>query len=507
MASSGIGTAARIAIMRRLVCLGLAATASVLSAFAAEETASRYSLSIYNAGADNGDSLFAPAGPDTGPPGGYAIVRDRRQFDLKAGDNIVQVRDVSRYLDPAALSARAVGDSEGVEILSQRFEDETLSLEALVQKHLGHTVEVHVGAGAAPAPPISGTLLSNVGGLTVQSADGRVTTITEFTRVTFPDLPKGLAATPSLRWNIAAKKPGARTFEIVYPTQALAWRAEYSGWLASGDCRLALSGWVQIANRSGTDFPDTRVKLIAGEPHRVTAAPAPRVMMARGGAAPMQAADSGYAGDYHEYTLDHTVDLASGTLLRAALFAEQSLPCQRQYLFEGSHLRANPGMAPITDRGYGTEQPSPVRSTLAFKSERALPAGTLRILQNASDGAPEFIGEDALGHTPRGQNVAVELGNAFDLRGERKQTDFQFDKDHRTLSESFAIKVSNGGSGTQAVVIREHPYRWTQWTISQSSVKYEKRSADTIEFSADVPAGGSAQVTYTVQYQWSESFK
>jgi hypothetical protein len=492
--------------MRRIVCLGLVSTLCALPAFAADEAASRFSLSIYSAGANNGDSLFAPAAPENGEPGGYAIVRDRRQFDLKSGDNIVQVRDVSRYLDPAALSARVVGDADGVEILSQRFEDETLSLDALVQKHIGHNVEVHVGAGAALAPPVTGTLLSNVGGLTVQTADGHVTTVTDFTRVTFPDLPKGLSATPSLRWDIAAKKAGARAFEIVYPTQALAWRAEYSGWLASGDCRLALSGWVQIANRTGTDFSDARVKLIAGEPHRVSAAPAPRVM-ARASAASMQAVDSGYAGDYHEYTIDHAVDLASGTLLRAALFAEQALSCQRQYLFEGSHLRANPGMAPITERSYGTEQPSPVRSTLAFKSERALPAGTLRILQNASDGVPEFIGEDALGHTPRGQAVSMELGNSFDLRGERKQTDLQFDKDHRTLSESFAIRVSNGGSSTQSVVIREHPYRWTQWTISQSSIKYEKRSADTIEFSADVPAGGNTQVTYTVQYQWSESFK
>jgi len=493
--------------MRRLISVGLVATAAALSAHSADESGARYSLSIYSATADGGDSLFAPAAPDNGAPGGYAVVRDRRQFDLKAGANVIEVRDVSRYLDPEALSARALGDSDGVEILSQRIEDETLSLDSLAQKHLGHNVEVYVSNGATPTPPVSGILLSNVGGVTVQTADGRVTTITEFTRIVFPDLPKGLAATPSLRWNIAAKKAGTHAFEIVYPTQALAWRAAYSGWLANGDCRLNLSGWAQIANRTGSDFSGARIKLIAGEPHRATAAPAPRVMMARTAAAPMQAVESGQVGDYHEYTLDQTVDLASGTLLRAALFAEQSLPCQRQYLFEGSRLRANPGMAPITDRGYGTEQPSPVRSTLALKSERALPAGTLRILQSASDGAPEFVGEDNLGHTPRGQSVSLELGTAFDLRAERKQTDFQFDKDHRTLSESFSIKIGNGGTAAQTVVIREHPYRWTQWTIPQSSVKYEKRSADTIEFSTEVPAGGNAQVTYAVQYQWSESFK
>jgi hypothetical protein len=316
-----------------------------------------------------------------------------------------------------------------------------------------------------------------------------------------------LAATPSLRWDIAAKKPGTQAFEIVYPTQGLGWRAEYSGWLANGECRLALSGWAQIANRSGTDFPDARIKLIAGEPHRAAApAPAPRVM--RAGAQAMQAEESGMAGDYHEYSVDTPVDLAAGTLLRVALFAAQTLPCQRQYSFEASHLRANPGMAPITERGYGgTEQGAAVRSMLAFRSERALPAGTLRILQNASDGTPEFIGEDALAHTPRGQSVNVELGNAFDLRGERKQTDFQFDKEHRTLGESFAIRLTNGGGTAQTVIVREHLFRWTQWNIAQSSVKFDKRSTDTIEFTVDVPANGNAQVTYMVQYQWNESFK
>ena len=482
-----------------LICTGVAV--------AADQPASRYVLSIYSAAANNGDNLFTSAEPEPATPGGYAVVRDRRQFDLKPGSNVIVVHDVSRYLDPGALSTRMEGD--GVEILSQRFEDETLSLDTLVQKHVGHTVEVNVGSGTT-ANLVTGTLLSNSGGLSLQGSDGRVTTITEFNRVTFPDLPKGLAARPSLRWDVTAKKTGSTAFEIVYPTQGLAWRAEYSGWLTGGDCRLALSGWAQIANRSGADFTDARIKLIAGEPHRATAAPVVRAMGARQSAplAAMQASDTGTAGDYHEYSLDTAADLGNASLLRVALFPAQSLACQRQFLFEGSRLRANPGMAPITDRGYGTgEAANPVRSMLTFKSDRAMPAGRLRVLQNASDGAPEFIGEDDIGHTPRGETVATQLGNAFDIRGERKQTDLQLDKDKRTLSETFAIRLSNGGNSAQTVSVREHPYRWTQWTIPASSAKYTKRDSDTIDFAVEVPANGNAQVTYTVQYQWNESFK
>jgi hypothetical protein len=73
-----------------------------------------------------------------------------------------------------------------------------------------------------------------------------------------------------------------------------------------------------------------------------------------------------------------------------------------------------------------------------------MPAGRLRILETASDGTPEFTGEDDIGHTPRGEQVTMQLGNAFDLRGERKQDRFQVDWDHRTLTESFSIRLTNG---------------------------------------------------------------
>lgn len=479
-----------------------------LPALAAEAPAARYAISIYNGASSNSEALFEGADTD-GPPGGYAVVRDRRQFELKAGTQSLQVRDVSRWLDAAALSVRAIDAPDGVDILSQRFEDATLSLDTLVQSHLGHPVEVTSNSAAGGTAALAGTLLANSGGLTLQLADGRVATITEFTRVTFPDLPRGLSATPSLRWDVAARKAAPQAFEIVYPTQGLGWRAEYGAWIAPGaDCKVDFAASAQIANRSGSTFADARLKLIAGEPHRVAAPHAHPMLAGKAFATPaVVAADAGNAGDYHEYALDAPVDLGSRGLLRVALFPAQTLPCQRQYLFEGSALRSNPGMAPITERGYGVGEHQPVRSTFSLHVDRALPAGRIRVIENAADGAPEFIGEDQLGHTPRGEAVAVNLGDAFDLRGERSQGDFQVDKDKRTLTETFAIRLVNRAAHAQNVLVREHLYRWTQWSIVQSSTKYEKRNADTLDFRLDVPANGESKLSYTVQYQWTESLK
>ena len=68
-------------------------------------------------------------------------------------------------------------------------------------------------------------------------------------------------------------------------------------------------------------------------------------------------------------------------------------------------------------------------------------------------------------------------------------------------------RPTNGGAAAQNVTVREHLYRWSQWSIPTSSVKYEKRNSDTIDFKIDVPPKGNTLVTYTVQYQWNESLK
>ncbi len=242
------------AIMRRITLVASIALVCI-GAAAAEPSPTAYSVSIYNSASSNSDALFETTEVDSGAPGGYAVVREQRQFDLNNGVNVLQAHDVARWLDPGAVSVRLSGTAGDAEILSQRFENDPLTLDALTQKELGRAVEVVSSDGTSAGTTISGTLLSNLGGLTVHLADGRVTTVTQFTRVTFPDLPKGLAAAPTLRWEVAAKKSGPQTFEIVYPTQGLGWRAEYSAWLEpGGDCKVDFAAWAQIANRSGTDF-------------------------------------------------------------------------------------------------------------------------------------------------------------------------------------------------------------------------------------------------------------
>ena len=57
----------------------------------------------------------------------------------------------------------------------------------------------------------------------------------------------------------------------------------------------------------------------------------------------------------------------------------------------------------------------------------ALPKGKLRFYRRDTDGHLEFIGENMIDHTPKDETIRVYTGNAFDVVGERKRTNYHVD--------------------------------------------------------------------------------
>jgi hypothetical protein len=161
-----------------------------------------------------------------------------------------------------------------------------------------------------------------------------------------------------------------------------------------------------------------------------------------------------------------------------------------------------------TEPMYGTICNPKVWVMLEFKNSAAgglgmpLPKGKVKLYRRDSDARNEFIGEDELDHTPKDETVRLYTGNAFDVVGERRQTNFKLDTSRTWADESFEIKVRNHKSEPVEVRIVEHLYRWLQWDITQTSQEFVKTDAQTIEYRVPVPADGQATVNYTVHYSW-----
>jgi hypothetical protein len=145
---------------------------------------------------------------------------------------------------------------------------------------------------------------------------------------------------------------------------------------------------------------------------------------------------------------------------------------------------------------------------LEFRNDRksglglALPKGSVKLYRRDLDGRNEFIGEDLIDHTPTDETVRLHTGNAFDLVGERKQTNFRLDTARNFADESFEIKVRNHKKEAVTVRVVEHLYRWLQWEITTATQEYNKTDARTVEFRPTIPPGGEAVIRYTVHYSW-----
>jgi hypothetical protein len=304
---------------------------------------------------------------------------------------------------------------------------------------------------------------------------------------------------------------------VSYQTAGITWWTDYNltyTELPGNECRLDVGAWVSIVNQSGASYPDARLKLIAGDVHRAPAAsPARAKVMAMRAAEAAMDAPAGFEEkqffEYHLYTLGRPTSLPDRSTKQIELFpAASGVACERTLVYQGA---ADYGMGgePYTDRSFGGTGNRKVDVSLSFRNDRPngmgipLPAGRVRVSKrDPADGSLEFIGEDRIDHTPRNETLRLRLGSAFDVVGERRQTDFRIDSSRKTMSEDIEIRLRNRKDSPVKVLVRENLHRWTNWRITAATHTHEKQDARTILMPVTVGPDQEAIVKYTVRYSW-----
>lgn len=433
-------------------------------------------------------ALFANDGASVSS--GYALVRQPRTVNLAAGVQDFHLGGLPLYLDPEALALQF--DGAKASVISQRLQL-ARGGSALIGDLVGRRVDVLGDQGNVIA---SGSLLS--AGSPLQIRQGDVTVLVhDYAAVRAIGTIDGGSR---LDLRVDAKQAGPATAQLSYVTGGLGWRASYLGTLADGAaCRLDLQSRASVANRSGSDWHDARLTLIAGEP-RLDKPAAPVMSMAfRGKAADLPQQST--LADYRSYRLRGPVDLPDGSISLLPLYAPKSIACERTALYETGGRYQPP--QPMTQPSIMVDGPTNVVGTLAFRAFDSLPAGYLRVLARDNRGAAQVIGESRIEDTPKGGEVKLTLGNVFDLRARRERTAFHVDRDGRTMDEAFRLVFTNAGDRARTVTVREHPSRWRTWVLASSNLKPTVTTADTLGFAVKVPAHGSATLDYAVRYTWT----
>ncbi len=443
---------------------------------------------------------------------GYAMVKSTREYNIARGINQLEVSDVAALLDPTTVQFRSQDDKDA-RVLEQNYQFDLVSQQKLLQRYLGQTITVEQLIGDKIHKK-SGELISADGGLVIKDNSGGIHSINSYHNISFPQLPGGLRTKPTLVWSLFSDKPGKQDIELSYQTNGMTWWSDYNivySEEGTTDCKMDLAGWVSVINQSGASFKNSKLKLIAGDVNRAQPAPSPRMM--RNTMAMEKMADS--AGfeeksffEYHLYTLGRPADLPNNSTKQLELFpAINDIKCHKELVFDASSQFYGYGGL-NTSKGYGGQSQGDVNVYLRFKNDESngmgipLPAGRIRVNQRDTDGSLEFIGEDIIDHTPKNEDVLIKMGNAFDIKGERKQTNYSVDTNNKKMSETFEITLKNHKEKAEEVVIRETLYRWSNWKITNSSHKFTKEDSRHIHFKVKVPANGKITVRYQADYSW-----
>ncbi len=422
----------------------------------------------------------------------FAMVQEVRTLRLARGMQEYRIADVPGRIEPTSVRFRFLTSPETVTLHEQRFAFDLADTGRLLERYLGRPVVVTIEEGGT----YRGTLLNaEAGDAILELEDGSVQVVKAGTITTlqFPALPEGLTTKPSLVWLLESTRSGKQEAALSYLTQGIQWKAEYIATIDKTKDSLELSGWASIENRSGHTFKDARLRLVAGDVHRIT----PQTYRAKSGmrrdaamlaaAAPAPSFEERPLFEYHVYTLDRPATLTDRQAKQLLLFPPASVKADQEFSYDGSRnqdkVRVNLVLTNTKENGLG----------------RPLPGGRIRVYTEEGGGPAAFTGEDRIGHVAEGEEVRVYVGNAFDIVGKRTVLSTR-QVSKRSRQETVQIELRNRKDTPVAVTVIEHLHG--DWKFIGTTPKIRKKEAYKVEFEVPVPEKSEEAFTYEVLYKW-----
>jgi hypothetical protein len=490
-------------LMRRAVLAGLAAMMATGSAGAQQGTNAATTLTIYNQD--------------------FALARSSVDLDLKAGMSEVTTTNVTRQLEPDSVVLRDPAGKFNFKVIEQNYDASIVTQEWMLKKFEGQTIDFEVTHPDAAPTMVQGKIVRADNPPLIE-VNGHLQFKLPGTPL-FPASTDGLLLKPTLRWQIYAAKPEKFSAELAYITHGMSWQATYNivapdSADVTGAERGGIIGWVTIQNNTGTEFDDTRIKLMAGDVAKLQdegraygrGVGSEVYALAMGAAAAPPEVTQKSFDDFHLYDLNRNVTLRDGETKQVQFMQGADVAMTRVYEYDGS------GLGSIGSYGDGYHQTGSgwalgnknkkvnvrveIKNSAANHMGMPLPAGRVRVYRRDGAGGMEFVGESMIDHTPAEETLKLAIGSAFDVTGERKQTDFHVDNKAHTMDESFSVTLKNQKAAPVHVAVVEHLNRSMNWQMTAKSDEYTKRDSNTAVFTLAVPAHGEKTMTYTVHYSW-----
>lgn len=449
--------------MRRLL-FSVVSGAALLVAAGAADAPSDVSLTVYNSN--------------------LALVLDTRRIDVPAGRSRVEFKNVSAQIRPETVSL--VG--KGIGVVEQNFDYDLLTPAKMMEKAVGKHIKV-IRTNPATGQETSelATVLSVNEGVVLKIGD-RIEVLRADgvpTRVVFSSIPENLRASPTLSVTVAVERGGAHDVTLGYLTTGLSWKADYVAMYDETKGLMGLQGWITLTNNSGISYTNAKTQLVAGAMEvstdwesywRRTGQNSTR----RPG---LVASGENGVGDYMLYDLPERVTVAEAQTKQVSFLDLAGIKAQKIYEYR-------------TD-SFSSGGPDHADSVVSFvNGARALPKGVVRIYTRDAKGDAKFLGENSIDHTPGGSEIAVKIGEAFDVTAERTLVSSERTFGNHTRY-TMSVVFRNAKPVPVTVEFRQRGMG-RDGDVEKESLKSRRIDASTLGWSVAIPAHGETTLTYTV---------
>ncbi len=436
--------------------------------------------------------------------------------------------DTTARLEPDSVILRDPAEKVALQILDQSYRNDPVSQQLLLSMNEGKVIDFQVREVNKPDRIVQGKIIRSGQSMPmpgmmpsepVIEVDGKLQFFLPGQPL-FPTLGDDTILKPRLNWTLEATKAGKLDAELSYVTGGMSWKADYNVVSPEDSDLIDIIGWVTMNNQSGKTFTNAAIKLMAGDVSKIQ--PQENVF-SRGRAmdfamsmpqmAMPPAVTEKSFDEYHLYTLQRPSTLRDKETKQVEFIRATGVKSQRIYVYDGLQVDWNRYGGPRNMMNYrnneeiGAESDSKVAVMREFKNSKEnhlgmpLPAGRLRFYREDGNSI-EFTGENTIDHTPKDETVKVFTGNAFDLVGERKRTNYTRNSSNNWVDESYEISLTNRKKETVEIRVVEHLFRWFTWEITENSAPFVKTNAQEIEFRVQLKPDEKKTITYKVHYSW-----
>jgi hypothetical protein len=434
--------------------------------------------------------------------GGYAVVRETLPIDLKSGLNQVSFAGATAQVEADSVILRDIAGKAEFQILEQSYRNDPVSQAMLMSLFEGKTLEFVRREANKPDSVIIGKVVRSgyvPSGNYVEpiiEVDGKLQFLLPGSPI-FPSLGTDNILKPTLNWKLNSASSGKINAEVAYLSRGFTWEASYNLVATDQSDLLDVVGWVTMNNQSGMTFADAKLKLMAGDVHRVVEAG----IQPFGGVSAMAAnivmADKVVTeksfDEFHLYTLGNPVTLRDKETKQVEFVRATGVKAARVYVYDGADRDGDAGKVQVYREFKNSE---------ANKLGLALPKGKVRFYSQDGDRQLEFVGENQIDHTPKNEVIRVFTGNSFDLVGQRRLVSQTENNSEHVATQTIEVKVRNRKKEPAEIRVVEHANRGGNWTLTSQSQPHAKKDATTFEFRVPLQPDEEKTVTYTIRYTW-----